>query len=335
LIEESKRRLHDGEIHGLATLKKSFSIKDCGLVLDFTSNRTTEDIIEWAISTEKSGYGYVFRADHISSRETDSREERPECWVILGAIAASTRKIKFGPLVTPIGFRNPALLARMACTLHSYSAGRLILSVGAGWLEEEYKAHGMSFPGVKTRIKQLHEALQIIRPLTQGRRVDFNGEFFSAHVEIFPKPFHGNIHMIGGGSSSQVIRTLIGYVDEWNLFYSPMDKYLKLKGMFSQEDSDSLKMSDSYMASFILAESEAELQKKIKWYGSLVGIGGSIENIRSVINSRGIFCGKVEDFVQQVNNRRCAGVEKLYFQVLNSDDMEMKNLLTETLKKEF
>jgi alkanesulfonate monooxygenase SsuD/methylene tetrahydromethanopterin reductase-like flavin-dependent oxidoreductase (luciferase family) len=165
LIEETKRRLHDGEIRGLVALTKPFSIEDCGLVLDFTSNRTTEDIIDWAISAEKSGYGYVFRGDHISSRETDSREERPECWVILGAIAASTRKIMFGPLVTPIGFRNPVLLVRMACTLHSYSGGRLILGVGAGWLEEEYKAHGMSFPGVKTRIKQLHEALQIIRPL--------------------------------------------------------------------------------------------------------------------------------------------------------------------------
>lgn len=314
-------------------MTKSFSIKDCGLVLDFTTNRTTQDIIKWAISAEKAGYGYVFRGDHIASREPDSRDERPECWVTLGAIAASTNKIKFGPLVTPIGFRNPALLARMACTLHSYSTGRLILGLGAGWLEEEYIVHGMPFPSVNTRIKQLHEGLQIIRPLTEGRRVDFDGEYFSAHMEVFPRPYNGKIHLIGGGSSLKVIKTLMGYVDEWNLFYTPMDKYLKLKENITK--SRYPRVLDSYMAPFIIAETEDKIQKKMKWYGAFSGIIGSIRNIRSVITSRGIFCGKVEAFVQQVNERRNEGVEKLYFQVLNPKDIEMKNLLTETLKTEF
>ena len=185
----------------------SSSIKDCGLVLDFSTNHTTRDIVDWAVSAEKDGYGYVFRGDHIASMEPESKVERPECWVTLGAIAASTHRVKFGPLVTPIGFRNPALLARMACTLHSYSSGRLILGLGAGWLKEEYIEHGMPFPPAKTRVNQLSEALQIIRPLTMGKRIDFDGKYYSAHLEVYPKPHDGIIHLIGGGSQPQLFRT--------------------------------------------------------------------------------------------------------------------------------
>ena len=311
------------------TSESRFSLKDCGLVLDFSTNHTTQDIFDWAVSADKDGYGYVFRGDHIASREPESEVERPECWVILGAIAAGTHRVKFGPLVTPIGFRNPALLARMACTLHSYSSGRLVLGLGAGWLEEEYVEHGMPFPPVSTRIRQLHEALQIIRQLTLGERVDFDGRYYSAHVEVYPKPHDGKIHLIGGGSHPKVVKILLDYIDECNLFYTPVEKHIKLRNSIGQ-----IRVSESYMAPFIIAENESELQKRMKWYGSFTGFRGSIDELRSVINNRGIFCGVIKDFVQQVNERRNLGTEKFYFQILNPYDVEMKNLLTETLKSE-
>jgi alkanesulfonate monooxygenase SsuD/methylene tetrahydromethanopterin reductase-like flavin-dependent oxidoreductase (luciferase family) len=194
----------------------------------------------------------------------------------------------------------------------------------------------LPFPSNKDRVKQLQEGLQIIRPLTLGERVDFDGEHFSAHVEIFPKPFQGKIHVIGGGSNPYVVKRLCGYVDEWNLFYSSRETYLKLKNTFLQKDTKhDLGVIDSYMAPFILAESEHELEVKLRWYGSFTGVGGEIDDIRSVVNSRGIFSGTIEDFVQQVNDWRNVGVERIYFQVLNPDDMEMKDLLTETIKQEF
>jgi alkanesulfonate monooxygenase SsuD/methylene tetrahydromethanopterin reductase-like flavin-dependent oxidoreductase (luciferase family) len=307
------------------------SIKNCGLVLDFSTNNTAQDILDWAVSAEKDGYGYVFRGDHIASMEPESKVERPECWVTLGALAASTHRVKFGPLVTPIGFRNPALLARMACTLHSYSSGRLVLGLGAGWLEEEYLEHGMAFPPVKTRVRQLYEALQIIRALTTGKRVDFDGRYYSAHVEVYPKPHNGKIHLIGGGSQPRVIKILSRFVDELNLFYTPVDNCLKLRDFIDHAGS----VSQSYMAPFIIAENEYELQKRMKWYGSFIGFSGSIEQLRCVIYNQGLFCGVVEGFVQQVNERRKIGTEKFYFQVLNPSDVEMKNLLTETIKSGF
>jgi alkanesulfonate monooxygenase SsuD/methylene tetrahydromethanopterin reductase-like flavin-dependent oxidoreductase (luciferase family) len=75
----------------------------------------------------------------------------------LGAIAARTKSLKFGPLVSPIGFRNPGILARMAWTLHSFVPRRLQLGVGAGWYEGEYAAHGLDFPSFKVRDEQFGE----------------------------------------------------------------------------------------------------------------------------------------------------------------------------------
>ena len=86
---------------------------------------------------------------------------------------------------------------------------------------------------------------------------------------------------------------------------------------------------------FIIAERKAELEKRIKWYGSFTAFDGGLDQLRSVNISRGIFCGLVEDFVQQVNERIKIGTEKFYFQVLNPYDDGMKNLLTAILKSEF
>ena len=76
----------------------------------------------------------------------------------------------------------------MACTLYAFSQKRLILSVGAGWFKAEYDAHGIPFPDVKQRKEEFHEALQILRPLTEGKHVAFKGKYYSADVECFPKP---------------------------------------------------------------------------------------------------------------------------------------------------
>ena len=83
-----------------------------------------------------------------------------ECWSLLAALAATTERIELGPLVTPTSFRNPALLAKMADAVDEISGGRLILGLGAGWLESEYRAMGLPFDH---RISRFEEAIQIIR----------------------------------------------------------------------------------------------------------------------------------------------------------------------------
>ncbi len=295
-----------------------------------------EDVLEWAEYAEKSGYGYIFRSDHLLRIGTQKKGVgSPECWVSLGALSARTSKIKFGPMVSPVGFRNPAMLGRMACTLHSFAKGRLLLGLGAGWYKDEYVAHGFPFPAFRIRRKQLVEAFEIIRPMTQGRRVDFDGEHYSAHVECFPRPYRGKgVHLIGGGRNPRIVRTLAKYVDEWNIFNSPLDVFSQLKRELEKARGDD-KVEISQMGAFILADTNRSLSIRTRNYMRAMGLNGDPESTSRRLSSKGILCGTREEFVEQLNERRTAGIEKFYFQLIDTNDNEMVGLLTQTLKEEF
>jgi alkanesulfonate monooxygenase SsuD/methylene tetrahydromethanopterin reductase-like flavin-dependent oxidoreductase (luciferase family) len=304
-------------------------------MLEPQQGMSVDEILEIANYAEKSGYGYIFRSDHILSIGSKKGKpvSSPECWVSLGALAARTKKIKFGPMVSPIGFRNPAMLGRMASTIHSFSKGRLCLGLGAGWFEDEYVAHGYPFPAFRVRRKQLIEGFEIIRPMSEGKEVDFNGEYFSAHVDCYPKPYGKKIHLIGGGRSPRIVRTIAKYVDEWNIFGSPLSVYSSLKTELDQaKGNGNIKISQ--MGSFIIGDSRRELSNAIRAHTKAMGMPSGPDSEKMLI-SRGILCGTREEFVAQVNERRDAGIEKFYFQLWSHQGLETRKLLTEFLKREF
>jgi alkanesulfonate monooxygenase SsuD/methylene tetrahydromethanopterin reductase-like flavin-dependent oxidoreductase (luciferase family) len=247
-------------------------------------------------------------------------------------IAASTRRIRFGPLVSHVGFRNPALLAKMVCTVHSFTGGRLVLGVGAGWFEDEYLAHGYEFPRFRIRREQFEEALKIIRPLTEGRPVNFKGAYFSAKTDCYPKP-KGKIRLILGGRSPKVVEIAARYADEWNIFSSPMDQFLKLKKIVRSKTSRKVVMS--HMGHSILSENKRDLKKRMQHYARLVKIAGGEEEVLKRIRAKGVICGDVQNLVAEVNKRRDVGIQRFYFQVLDPKDKGMFDLLAEALKNRF
>ena len=105
------------------------AIGDCGLMLEPQQGMSVKEIIDWGAYAERHGYGYIFRSDHLLPTNGNMDRDSVECWVTLGALAATTKRIKFGPMIIPIRFRNPVLLAQMACAPISYSKGRLLLGV--------------------------------------------------------------------------------------------------------------------------------------------------------------------------------------------------------------
>jgi len=292
-----------------------------------------DEILDWAKYAEKSGCGYILRSDHILPTSGAKGLESPECWVTLGALAASTSKIKFGPLVSPVGFRNPALLARMACTLHSFSGGRLVLGFGAGWFEDEYLAHGYPFPSFRDRFDQFLEAIQIVRPLTEGESVDFQGKYFFAHLECLPKP-KGKVHMMIGGRTLRVVEAAARYADEWNILSPTLDLYKKMRKVFDSK-SNGRDVHVSQMGTFLIGENNRELKENASSHARAFGIEGGAEAAMNWIKERGGFCGTTEEFVSEVNQRREAGIQKFYFQILNTKNRRMVELLTRTLKEEF
>jgi alkanesulfonate monooxygenase SsuD/methylene tetrahydromethanopterin reductase-like flavin-dependent oxidoreductase (luciferase family) len=147
------------------------------------------DLREMARTAEAVGIDTLFVPDHLLFRKSppgnlmqvnmDEGKLRGiwESWTILAALAEATHRLHLGPLVACTGFRNPAVLAKMADTLDEVSGGRLVLGLGAGWHEPEYEAFGIPYDH---RVGRFEEALAIIVPLLREGRVDFQGRYYQA-----------------------------------------------------------------------------------------------------------------------------------------------------------
>jgi alkanesulfonate monooxygenase SsuD/methylene tetrahydromethanopterin reductase-like flavin-dependent oxidoreductase (luciferase family) len=138
---------------------------------------------------------------------------------LLAAIAASTSRIEFGPLVACTNFHNPALLAKQAATIDEISAGRLILGLGAGWNETEFRAYGFPYDH---RIDRFEEAFTIIRTLLRDGVIDFDGRFYQARdCELLPRgPRPAGPPLMIGSRGPRMLGITMPYADAWNVWFS-------------------------------------------------------------------------------------------------------------------
>src|SRR5262245_22968874 len=133
-----------------------------------------------AREAEKAGFDAVFVMDHFYQLPMlgPVHAEMLEAYPLLGALAASTTRVRLGTLVSGNTYRNPADLAKIVTTLDVVSRGRAILGIGAGWFEPEHQGYGFDFPPTGERLSRLSEALQIIVPMSRGERPTFEGRFY-------------------------------------------------------------------------------------------------------------------------------------------------------------
>ena len=138
---------------------------------------------------------------------------------MLSAIAAVTRRVEFGPLVACTAFHNPALLAKQASTIEEVSGGRLILGLGAGWNETEFRAFGIPFDH---RVDRFEEAFTIIRGLLHDGAIDFAGTYYSARdCELLPRgPRPKGPPLLIGSNGPRMLRMTMPYADAWNSWFS-------------------------------------------------------------------------------------------------------------------
>jgi alkanesulfonate monooxygenase SsuD/methylene tetrahydromethanopterin reductase-like flavin-dependent oxidoreductase (luciferase family) len=168
---------------------------------------------------EQLGFDSVWVGDHLLYRDEVHGARGPwEAWTTLAGIAASTSRIAIGPLVACTSFHNPAMLAKLAATVDEISGGRLILGLGAGWNETEYRAFGYPFD---RRVARFAEAFTIIRTLLREGRIDFEGEFYSARdCELVPRLRPGGPPLMVGSIGERMLALTVPYVDGWNAWFS-------------------------------------------------------------------------------------------------------------------
>ena len=149
-----------------------------------------------------------------------------EAVATLGALAAETSHARIGCLVFYVGYRNPALLAKMATTLDNISGGRFELGIGAGWHVWEASAYGYPFPDIGTRLDMLEEAAQIIRRMLTEERTNFSGKHYQVdNASCLPRPVQDRLPIwIGGVGEKRTLKLVADYADGWNAAYlSPQE----------------------------------------------------------------------------------------------------------------
>jgi alkanesulfonate monooxygenase SsuD/methylene tetrahydromethanopterin reductase-like flavin-dependent oxidoreductase (luciferase family) len=168
---------------------------------------------------EEIGFDSIWFCDHLIERGVFPGVTLIpwESWSILSAAAAVTSRIQIGTIVLCTGFRNPALVAKMADTVDEISGGRLTLGIGAGWHESEFEAFGYPFDH---RYSRFEEAFTIIRTLLREGRIDFEGQYYQArNCEIRPREPHLNGPPIMVGTRGQkMLRLTARYAESWNGF---------------------------------------------------------------------------------------------------------------------
>jgi alkanesulfonate monooxygenase SsuD/methylene tetrahydromethanopterin reductase-like flavin-dependent oxidoreductase (luciferase family) len=193
-----------------------------GIFLPYAERQMDGDTARWsdlmamAERAEAVGFDSIWLADHLIFRY--ERSSGPwECWSILSALAATTRRAELGTLVTCTTFRNPALLAKMADTVDEISGGRLILGLGAGYHEPEYRAFGYPFD---RRVSRFEEAVAIIHGLLRYGYVDFEGAYYQAReCELRPRgPRAAGPPILVGTKGRRMLGLAARYADLWNVW---------------------------------------------------------------------------------------------------------------------
>jgi alkanesulfonate monooxygenase SsuD/methylene tetrahydromethanopterin reductase-like flavin-dependent oxidoreductase (luciferase family) len=178
------------------------------------------ELAEMATTAETVGLDSIWLGDHLLYRGADGRARGPwEAWTTLSALAAVTSRIALGPLVAATSFHAPAMLAKLASTVDEVSDGRLILGLGAGWNEVEYRAFGFAFD---QRVSRFEEAFTIIRTLLAAGSIDFAGRFYEARdCELLPagrRP--GGPPLLIGSTGARMLQITLPHVAAWNAWYS-------------------------------------------------------------------------------------------------------------------
>ena len=186
-------------------------------------DRLFEKVVEFAQAAEAAGFDLVTVMDHFYQITGVGPEDHSmlEAYSILGGIAARTKRVRLGALVSGVTYHNPAVLAKQVTTLDVISSGRAMLGLGAAWNESEHIGYGFDFSPIGKRMDRLGEALTICRLMFTEDRPSFEGQYYRIERAFNrPRPIQpgGPPIMIGGTGERRTLRLAAEFADMTHWF---------------------------------------------------------------------------------------------------------------------
>ncbi|HEX6553923.1 MAG TPA: TIGR03560 family F420-dependent LLM class oxidoreductase [Ktedonobacteraceae bacterium] len=289
---------------------------------------------------EPLGFAGLFRSDHFTT-PFPATPDTLDLIVMLTYLADHTQRVPFGSLVAPVSFRDPVMLARQAAALDDLSSGRMILGVGAGWMEREHTMFGYPLGDIPTRMARLQEGLEIItRLLHSAEPVTYTGLFYRLQEAVLrPRPHRpgGPPLLIGGSGPRRTLPLVARYADIWNAQQVTPEEFAErsahLDELLRQVGREPGDVKRTVMAPVICGRDPAELEYWVSGQRRLLPNGAQIP-LQALLNQlRAMFVnlivGSPEQVVEQIRAFERAGCEELIVPWWPVDDFAGLHLLAE------
>ena len=288
---------------------------------------TYDELLAVARTAEELGFDGFFRSDHyLHMGDRDPGPGPTDAWVTLAGLARETSRVRLGTLVTAGTFRLPGPLAITVAQVDAMSEGRIELGIGAGWFDDEHRAHGIPFPSTRERFERLEEQLEIITGMWTtpvGETFSFHGRHYDlTDSPALPKPVqkpHPPI-IIGGYGTKRTPALAARYAQEFNLAFPPLDIYADYVQRVKQACADSGRDPASLRTTVALVvccgRDEAEFGRRAQ------AIGRQPDELRK--NGAAGLPGEV---VETLRAFEAKGAETAYLQVLDLTDLAHLELL--------
>lgn len=258
-------------------------------------------------AADELGIHAAFTFDHLLPLNGDTRRgSQFEGWTILASLAAHTRRLQVGTLVSGVTYRHPVVLAKMAVTLDQATDGRAILGIGAAWHETEHLMYGIPFPPVGERMGRLQETLEMFRLVCTQRVTDFEGRYYRLAGAVFePKPVRpGGIPVLVGGSGRRLREIAVRYADIFNSFYPPWEWESVNADLDDKLVAAGRRTSDLTRSAFVFSELSGRRDREEELIAHFERTrGGSEQDIR-----RRVLAGDAEGMISVVKTYAEAGV---------------------------
>ena len=291
---------------------------EVAIMLEGQNGLTWERWQRIAHAVEDLGFAGLYRSDHYTNPNLPDKESL-ELWVSLTWLASHTSRIEFGPMVSPVSFRQPTMTARMASAVDDLSNGRLHLGLGAGWQEREHYNYGWDLLDMNGRFARFEEGLQIISHLLQNDEpLDFDGAYYQLHEAVLlPRPQRpgGPPILIGGNGPKRTLPLAAKYANEWNGVYIPPQTFAErselLDEMLVANGRQPSEVRRSLMTGLVFGRDQADLDAKL----------GQRTLSADELRERGLVVGTGNELVAQLEAFAEAGVQRIMLQWIDLDDM--------------
>jgi len=279
---------------------------------------------------ENGGFEALFRSDHLTGLFGESKRASLDTWASLTWLATATRRIRFGPLVCPLTFYHPALLAKRAAAVDVLSGGRLDLGIGAGWHEGEHRMFGVPFPPVKERLDRLDGGARAIRALGKGEPVTLDQPYYPlVAAESYPRPARGAVPLlIGGRGEKRMLRIVAEHADEWNTTRVTLDEYRQKVAVLETHchaiKRDPATIRRSLMIPIVIGRTADEvIRRRARVHAVFTRVPADEAGWRTA----GFLHGRPDEIVRDLERWNKLGITRVMLQMLDPDDLEAIELI--------